>query len=216
MLQNILSNVNFFAKSVLSYVTSASVAMGFFDKLARWLGAKKKQGSVIVVGLDNSGKTTIINYLKPCDAKNHDIVPTVGFTVEKFASKSLSFTAFDMSGQGRYRNLWEHYYKECDGIIFVIDSSDKLRMVVAKDELDILLEHTDLKLRRIPILFFANKLDSNSAVSSVKCSNLMGLESIKNKPWHICASNAITGEGLCEGVDWLTDQIKHFLQASRQ
>ena len=40
-----------------------------------------------------------------------------------------------MSGQGRYRNLWEHYYKDCQGIVFVVDSSDKLRMVVAKDEL---------------------------------------------------------------------------------
>ncbi len=46
-----------------------------------------------------------------------------------------------MSGQGRYRNLWEHYYKECQGVVFVVDSSDKLRMVVAKDELDMLLQH---------------------------------------------------------------------------
>ena len=38
-----------------------------------------------------------------------------------------------MSGQGRYRNLWEHYYRDCQGIIFVVDSSDRLRMVVAKD-----------------------------------------------------------------------------------
>lgn len=46
-----------------------------------------------------------------------------------------------MSGQGRYRNLWEHYYKETHAIIFVIDSADKLRMAVAKDELDHLLSH---------------------------------------------------------------------------
>ena len=45
-----------------------------------------------------------------------------------------------MSGQGRYRNLWEHYYRDCQGIIFVVDSSDRLRMVVAKDELDMLLQ----------------------------------------------------------------------------
>ena len=68
----------------------------------------------------------------------------------------MGFTAFDMSGQGRYRNLWEHYYRDCQvaiiitpdinldifhqGIIFVVDSSDRLRMVVAKDELDMLLQ----------------------------------------------------------------------------
>uniref|UniRef100_A0AAZ3RLZ9 ADP-ribosylation factor-like protein 6 n=1 Tax=Oncorhynchus tshawytscha TaxID=74940 RepID=A0AAZ3RLZ9_ONCTS len=64
-------------------------------------------------------------------AQTQDIVPTIGFSIEKFKTSSLSFTVFDMSGQGRYRNLWEHYYKEGQAIIFVVDSGDKLRMVVA-------------------------------------------------------------------------------------
>ena len=42
-----------------------------------------------------------------------EVVPTVGFSVEEFAKGNLGFTVFDMSGQGRYRNLWEHYYKVC-------------------------------------------------------------------------------------------------------
>ncbi|KAJ7320401.1 hypothetical protein JRQ81_019912, partial [Phrynocephalus forsythii] len=182
--------------------------MGLFDKLAGWLGLKKKEVHVLCLGLDNSGKTTIINKLKPSNAQTQDIVPTIGFTIEKFKTSSLSFTVFDMSGQGRYRNLWEHYYKDCQAIIFVIDSSDKLRMVVAKEELDTLLNHPDLKHRRIPILFFANKMDLRDAVSSVKVSHLLALENIKDKPWHICASDALKGEGLQEGVDWLQDQIQ--------
>eukprot|EP00118_Oscarella_pearsei_P014058 m.118021 g.118021 ORF g.118021 m.118021 type:complete len:142 (+) comp37637_c0_seq3:226-651(+) len=120
---------------------------------------------------------------------------------------SLQFTVFDMSGQGRYRNLWEHYYKDAQGIIFVIDSSDKLRLVVAKDELNLLLAHDNIKSRRVPILFYANKMDCKEALSAVKVSTLMSMDTIKNKPWHICASNALTGEGLQEGVDWLSDQI---------
>ncbi|XP_067156437.1 ADP-ribosylation factor-like protein 6 isoform X2 [Apteryx mantelli] len=115
--------------------------MGLFDKLAGWLGLKKKEVHVLCLGLDNSGKTTIINKLKPSNAQTQDIVPTIGFSIEKFKTSSLSFTVFDMSGQGRYRNLWEHYYKEGQAVIFVIDSSDKLRMVVAKEELDTLLNH---------------------------------------------------------------------------
>ncbi|KAI5089903.1 ADP-ribosylation factor-like protein 6, partial [Silurus meridionalis] len=205
--------------------------MGLFDKLAGWLGLKKKEVNVLCLGLDNSGKTTIINQLKPSNvilhimslemewklfnyfenmkrffslqAQAQDIVPTIGFSIEKFKTSSLSFTVFDMSGQGRYRNLWEHYYKEGQAIIFVIDSSDKLRMVVAKEELDTLLNHPDVKHRRIPILFFANKMDLRDALSSVKVSQLLCLENIKDKPWHICASNAVQGEGLQEGVDWL-------------
>ncbi|XP_068765363.1 very large A-kinase anchor protein isoform X1 [Struthio camelus] len=84
--------------------------MGLFDKLAGWLGLKKKEVHVLCLGLDNSGKTTIINKLKPSNAQTQDIVPTIGFNIEKFKTSSLSFTVFDMSGQGRYRNLWEHYY----------------------------------------------------------------------------------------------------------
>ncbi|MBN3320533.1 ARL6 protein, partial [Atractosteus spatula] len=169
--------------------------MGLFDKLAGWLGIKKKEVHVLCLGLDNSGKTTIINKLKPSNipyicslslqAQTQDIVPTIGFSIEKFKTSSLSFTVFDMSGQGRYRNLWEHYYKEGQAIIFVIDSSDKLRMVVAKEELDTLLNHPDIKHRRMPILFFANKMDLRDALSSVKVSQLLCLENIKDKPWHI-------------------------------
>lgn len=182
--------------------------MGFFDALSRALGIGKKEASILVVGLDNSGKSTLLNFLKPKDSQSTDIVPTVGFNVEKFSTKSLKFTAFDMSGQGRYRNLWEHYYKECNGIIFVLDSSDKLRIVVAKEELDMLLEHPELKTKRIPILFFANKMDLKDSLSAVKCTTALGLDAVNDKPWHICSSNALTGEGVSQGTDWLADQIK--------
>ncbi|XP_061580501.1 ADP-ribosylation factor-like protein 6 isoform X2 [Cololabis saira] len=196
--------------------------MGLLDKLSGWLGLKKKEVNVLCLGLDNSGKTTIINQLKPPNHPNHlgplseewkhtqaqEIVPTIGFNIEKFKSSSLSFTVFDMSGQSRYRSLWEHYYKESHAIIFVIDSSDKLRMVVAKEELDTFLNHEDIRSKNIPVLFFANKTDLRDAMSSVKVSQMLCLENIKDKPWHICASNAIKGEGLQEGLDWLQDHIK--------
>jgi len=182
--------------------------MGLMDKLSSMFGAKKREASILCVGLDNSGKTTIINKLKPEKSQSTDIVPTVGFAVEKLVMPGLSFTIFDMSGQGRYRNLWEHYYKDAQAIIFVIDSSDKLRMVVAKEELDLLLNNPDLKPKRIPVLIFANKMDMRDSLSPVQVSNLLKLDDLKEKPWHICASNALTGEGLHEGVEWLTDQVQ--------
>jgi len=179
------------------------------------LGLRKKECNVLVVGLDNSGKSTLLNHFKPEEQQNANIVPTVGFNVEKFKNRNVGFTAFDMSGQGRYRNLWEHYYRDCQGIIFVVDSSDRLRMVVAKDELDMLLQHPDIQARRLPILFFANKMDMRDAMSSVKVSQTLGLERLLDKPWHICASNAVTGEGLHEGVEWLTGQIKEGIEGKR-
>ncbi|XP_061648907.1 ADP-ribosylation factor-like protein 6 isoform X3 [Phyllopteryx taeniolatus] len=190
--------------------------MGLLDKLSGWLGLRKKEVNVLCLGLDNSGKTTIINRLKPANTPGQEIVPTIGFNIEKFKSSSLSFTVFDMSGQSRYRNLWEHYYKESHAIVFVIDSNDKLRMVVAKEELDTLLNHGDICNKKLPVLFFANKMDLRDAMSSVKVSQMLCLENIKDKPWHICASNAIEGEGLQEGMDWLQEQIAQSYQNNDQ
>ena len=69
---------------------------------------------------------------------------TVGFQMERFKHGNTKFTMFDMSGQGRYRNLWEHYYEDVGGIIFVIDSADTVRMCVVEDELKTLLSHASM------------------------------------------------------------------------
>ncbi len=65
----------------------------------------------------------------------------------------------------------------------------------------------------MPILFFANKMDAKDSMTCVKVSQMLGLEKIMDKPWYICASNTHTGEGLNEGVEWLTARIKTQLQS---
>lgn len=121
--------------------------MGLFDKLVKALGMKKLQVNILIVGLNNAGKSTIISHFKNPEVMSMITVPTIGFSIEQFESKFLScttycdidklftlldqgvsFTAFDMSGGVRYRNLWEHHFKNCQGVVFVIDSSDKMRL----------------------------------------------------------------------------------------
>ena len=85
--------------------------MGIFDGFLRMLGMKKKEASVIVVGLDNSGKSTVLNYLKPEESKVHDIVPTIGFNVDKFKVRSIEVTAFDMSGKEDIETYGKHITK---------------------------------------------------------------------------------------------------------
>lgn len=58
--------------------------MGLLDKLVNLLKLKKKDVKVLVAGLNNSGKSTLLNQLKNEEDKNNKVVPTVGFTVEKF------------------------------------------------------------------------------------------------------------------------------------
>lgn len=127
--------------------------------IASVFGMSRREAKILVIGLDNSGKSTLINHLKS-NTSTFEVTPTVGFQIEEFKKNNINFTVFDMSGQGRYRSLWEHYYKEAQAIIFVIDSTDMLRIGVAEEELGGLLGHEEVRKSNIPIVFFANKVCS--------------------------------------------------------
>jgi ADP-ribosylation factor-like protein 6 len=131
---------------------------------------------LVVVGLDNSGKSTLVNHLRP--EKKSDIQATVGFEIDSFSLAALGgirCTMFDMSGSEKYRNLWEHYYKECNGMVFVIDSSDEKRLSIVRDEISQLLIHKDIVSNPIPILFFANKMDLPQARTFGEISSALKL-----------------------------------------
>lgn len=179
--------------------------MGFLDKFMHWLGVSGKKVNILVVGLDNSGKTTIIERLKPKHRQTNEVAPTVGFTVDEFDKGTLTFTVFDMSGAGRYRTLWEQYYREAEAVIYVIDSADKLRLVVAKDELENMMRHPNL--RKVPVLFLANKKDLPTAMPPVEIAQALGLEDIRDRAWQIVPSNGLSGEGIDKGVDWLAERL---------
>lgn len=68
--------------------------MGLFQKFANFLGVRKKEVNVLVVGLNNSGKTTVVNKFKNEEERVNEIVPTVGFSVEKFQSKFKIYIIF--------------------------------------------------------------------------------------------------------------------------
>jgi ADP-ribosylation factor-like protein 6 len=190
--------------------------MGLLDSFIEWLGFGRREVNVLVVGLDNSGKSSILNYLRPRDSQAFETVPTIGFNVENFTCKGLSFSAFDMSGQARYRTLWSNYYRTTHGIIFVVDSSDRTRIVVAHEELQQLLSHSDIRSRSIPILFLANKMDVRDALSDVGVSSALNLNEITNKSWHICSTNALQGDGIRDGIDWLSSSIKTSLDQAKR
>mmetsp|Transcript_9863 Transcript_9863/g.28358 ORF Transcript_9863/g.28358 Transcript_9863/m.28358 type:complete len:175 (-) Transcript_9863:185-709(-) len=166
--------------------------MGLLQRFLDAIGFSKPQCKVLCVGLDNSGKSTVIQHLKPKQAALKEITPTVGFNVEQFSRSGINFTVFDMSGAGKYRPLWEHYFKDVDAIMFVIDCSDKLRMCRVKEELKMLLEHPDTK--GVPTLFFANKIDISDHLNPVECVQYLDLDAVKDRPWHITPSNALTGD----------------------
>merc|ERR1719195_1778060 len=177
----------------------------FKRMFARFVGTKK-QVRIVVVGLDNSGKTTVLNALKPKKA-SLETVPTVGFSTEEFAKHGINFCAFDMSGQSRYRNLWEHYYGDVEGIIVVVDATDKLRFAVVKDELQMMLQDERVEEKKIPILFLSNKMDLPTASPPVETMQALELEKITDRPWRIAACDALKGDGVEEATKWLAEAM---------
>uniref|UniRef100_A0A914H246 ADP-ribosylation factor-like protein 6 n=1 Tax=Globodera rostochiensis TaxID=31243 RepID=A0A914H246_GLORO len=187
-------------------------ALYFFPStLSSFFSTSGRQVEILILGLDNSGKTTFLNQLKPPETQTSNIVPTVGYTTERFSAAGMMFTAYDMSGESRYRNLWETQYKNVNGIIFVVDSTDKLRIAVARDELWMLLDHKDLTYKKTPLLILANKSDLKDAVPASEIHLNLGLDLIRNRNWHIVSTCALTGSGLVEGIDWLANNIKQLL-----
>lgn len=67
--------------------------MGLFDRLSNWLGLKKREANVLVIGLNNSGKSTLVDKFKPEERRVHHSTPTVGFNVEKFQSVYLKYVS---------------------------------------------------------------------------------------------------------------------------
>jgi small GTP-binding protein len=159
---------------------------------------------LIIVGLDNAGKTTIFYQF----ALNEVVVtsPTIGSNVEEMTFKNLHFTMWDVGGQETLRQSWSTYYTGAKGLLFVIDSTDKERLPVAKQEIHKMMAHEDLKGARV--LIFANKQDAKGALPAAEISKRLGLTSLKGHSWHIQDCCALTGEGLYNGMEWMSSQIK--------
>ena len=131
-----------------------------FTKLFAKLGYKKEM-RILMVGLDNAGKTTVLYKLKLGEVVT--TIPTIGFNVETVEYKNISFTVWDVGGQTKIRPLWRHYFQNTQGLIFVVDSNDRDRIHETKDELHKMLNEDDL--RDAVLLVFANKQDIEGALS---------------------------------------------------
>lgn len=162
----------------------------------------KKEARILMLGLDAAGKTTIVYKLKLGEVLNS--IPTIGFNVETVEFKNIKFNVWDVGGQDKIRVLWRHYYPGTQGLIFVVDSSDRNRINLAKQELHKMLEEEDLK--DAVLLVFANKQDLG-VMPVAEVIDKLDLQSIKGRDWFCQGTSALTGAGLYEGFNWLTKKL---------
>ncbi|VDL82278.1 unnamed protein product [Nippostrongylus brasiliensis] len=92
-------------------------------------------------------------------------------------------------------------YTQVQGIIYVVDSTDRRRIDQCKEEIHAILQ--DPKRKGIPFLMLANKQDLPDAMTPEELKSVIGLDAGRDLEVHIQPSCAAIGEGLKEGVEWL-------------
>lgn len=61
---------------------------------------------LLLIGLDNSGKSTILARIVEPEERARGITPTIGYKKQKFSRYGVDFEVLDMSGESKYRELW--------------------------------------------------------------------------------------------------------------
>lgn len=183
-------------------------------------------------GLDNAGKTTILKRLTGGDVR--EVSPTLGFNITTLvrtigstagaenaaaassgtstpapsttsAGESYTLNVWDVGGQRTLRPYWRNYFESTDAVVWVVDSSDTLRLDDCASELRQLL--SEQRLAGCTLLVLANKQDLAGSLTMEQVRDQLHLDTISSHTWRILPCSAITGEGLDGAMDWVTAEV---------
>jgi ADP-ribosylation factor-like protein 2 len=165
-----------------------------FNRIIKKIKKERKELRLLVLGLDNAGKTTILHRLlgKPIE----EVCPTFGYQIHSAEYGGHYLTILDIGGQRIFREYWSSYYEKIDGAIFVFDSSDGRSFVEH-------IAHIKSELVDTPLLILANKCDLNPGFTSADLGEELGEFLDARKDVRLVRCCGISGENLGEGVDWL-------------
>merc|ERR1712238_379226 len=157
---------------------------------------------ILMLGLDNAGKTTILKSTANEDQTH--VMPTQGFNIKSVQQDNVKLNVWDIGGQKTIRPYWSNYFDASDALIYVVDSGDEKRFEESATELKELLAED--KLANVPVLVFANKQDLATAMGPDEVKEALGLDKLpEDRTWHIQACSAKSGDGLAEGLTWITE-----------
>lgn len=156
-------------------------------------------------GMDNAGKTTIL-YKLFTRGEIFTTIPTVGFNIETGKIGGARIDAKDTSSYDYAAKLTRMYYVGVHGVIFVVDSCDMEYMDTACRALKRTMAAEEL--RGVPVLVFANKQDLPRALSVVELTRELHLTKTDDRKWLVQGACAVTGAGLHEGLEWLSEAME--------
>ncbi|MEM0192312.1 MAG: Arf family protein [Candidatus Korarchaeum sp.] len=176
--------------------------MSFQRLVSGIFGLFKKPTTLVILGLDGAGKTTMLNYI--LRGEPGVTVPTVGANFEKFKIRELEFNVWDLGGQRALRGMWEEYAEKADAVIFVLDSADRERFNEAKEEL---WRIVSVMKKGKPLLVIANKADLDNAATVMEVIEALELTKLEGMTWQIVWASALTGFGLFEAFAWIYEKL---------
>ncbi|KAF0035476.1 hypothetical protein F2P81_013234 [Scophthalmus maximus] len=130
---------------------------------------QKDEYCVLILGLDNAGKTTFLEQTKTKFSKNYKgmnlskITTTVGLNIGTINVGNARLMFWDLGGQDELQSLWDKYYAESHGVIYVIDSTDEERLSESKEAFEKMISSETLE--GVPLLVLANKQDVPNCMS---------------------------------------------------
>ncbi|KAM6322324.1 ADP-ribosylation factor-like protein 3 [Podargus strigoides] len=195
--------------------TMGDVQKGLLSVIQRMKGSLEQELCIVLLGLDNAGKTTLLKCLASEEVST--ITPTQGFNIKSIRSHGFKLNVWDIGGQRSIRPYWRKYLGSTDvlvsgvaacsplGPIYVIDSADQKRFEETGQELAELTEEESLM--GVPLLVFANKQDLVTAAPAAEIAEGLSLHTYRDREWQIQACSALSGEGVQDGMNWISRQI---------
>ncbi|CAN9095858.1 ADP-ribosylation factor [Alternaria alternata] len=165
---------------------------------------KDKEMRILMLGLDNAGKTTIVKKIMNEDVNS--VSPTLGFIIKTIEYDGYKLNIWDVGGQKTLRTYWKNYFEKTDTLIWVVDATDRERIDDCRNELaGLLLEE---RLSGASLLVFKNKSDVPGSMTEDDICEGLRLDAIKTHKWHVMTCSAMTGMNLQEGLEWVVQDAK--------
>lgn len=169
---------------------------------------------VLILGLDNSGKSTFLEQARCNFNKTYKhidlnrIASTVGLNVGKIEIKDVILNFWDLGGQKELQLLWDKYFLEAHAIIWVVDSSDRERLNESVEAFNIVIKNP--LLESLPLLFVINKQDISTAMkpNEILSAFQSSLDLIGDRRFLSIPTSALKGDGIRESIGWIAEQVK--------
>ena len=146
------------------------------------------------------------------------IPPTVGLNIGRMQIKGRKVLFWDLGGQTGLRAIWEKYYAEAHGLVYVVDAAEPERFDESRGVLQTLMANPEVA--GAPLLLLANKQDAEGAVPAHEVEARLELPQLLLQSGHtstykVLGVSALTGDGIQEGVLWMVEQLQRLDSAGQ-